>query len=61
MAGTKKVTLGLGFNAPILNFNDANLDACVSSFIQGGFTFARQACVSVQRIYAPKNIYPLLV
>ncbi|SDI41616.1 Acyl-CoA reductase [Alteribacillus persepolensis] len=58
---TKKVTLELGSNAPNIIFDDANLDDCVPSLIRGGVTFAGQACVSVQRIYAQRNIFPLLV
>ncbi|MFJ5768425.1 aldehyde dehydrogenase family protein [Psychrobacillus sp. NPDC093180] len=61
MAGTKKVTLELGSNAPNIIFNDANLDDCIPSLIKGGFTFAGQACVSVQRLYVQRDIFPLLV
>lgn len=61
MAGAKKVTLELGSNAPNIIFEDANLDNCVPSLIKGGFTFAGQACVSVQRIYVQRDIFPLLV
>jgi len=61
LAGAKKVTLELGSNAPNIIFDDADLDACVPSLIRGGFTFAGQACVSAQRIYIQKQVYPLLV
>lgn len=61
LAENKKVTLELGSNAPNIIFADANLDATVTSLIRGGFTFAGQACISVQRIYVQREVYPLLV
>ncbi len=61
MAGPRKVTLELGSNSPNLIFNDANLDIAVESILKGGFTFAGQACISVQRVYVQKDVYqPLL-
>ncbi len=61
MAGPRKVTLELGSNSPNLIFNDANLEIAVESILKGGFTFAGQACISVQRVYVQKDVYqPLL-
>lgn len=57
LAGSKKVTLELGSNAPNLIFEDANLDAAISSIVTGGFAYAGQACISVQRIYVQKTLY----
>lgn len=57
MAGPRKVTLELGSNSPNLIFNDANLDVAVESIVKGGFTFAGQACISVQRVYVQRDVY----
>jgi acyl-CoA reductase-like NAD-dependent aldehyde dehydrogenase len=57
MAQNKKVTLELGSNAPNIIFEDANLEIAVPSLIKGGFVYAGQTCVSVQRIYVHKQIY----
>ncbi|TBL76140.1 aldehyde dehydrogenase family protein [Paenibacillus thalictri] len=61
MAKSSKVTLELGSNAPNLIFDDADLDAAAASIVKGGFVYAGQACVSVQRVYVQQNAYqPLL-
>lgn len=39
------------------NEADANLDAAISSIVTGGFAYAGQACISVQRIYVQKTLY----
>jgi acyl-CoA reductase-like NAD-dependent aldehyde dehydrogenase len=57
MASPRKVTLELGSNAPNIIFNDANLELAVSSILKGGFSFAGQACISVQRVYVQKDVY----
>ncbi|MGG3471046.1 aldehyde dehydrogenase family protein [Neobacillus pocheonensis] len=57
MAGNRKVTLELGSNAPNIVFPDADLDAAVAGMVKGGFGFAGQACISVQRIYIHQDIY----
>ncbi len=61
MAKTKKVTLELGSNAPNIIFEDADIDATVTALVRGGFTFAGQACVSVQRVYIHREVYDELV
>ena len=60
-AGFKKVTLELGSNSPILVFDDANLENVAESLVKGGFGYSGQTCISVQRIYAHKEIYDQLV
>ncbi|BCJ86275.1 aldehyde dehydrogenase family protein [Effusibacillus dendaii] len=57
MAGNKKVTLELGSNSPNIIFADANLDLAATSMVKGGFSFAGQACISVQRIYVQTDVY----
>jgi acyl-CoA reductase-like NAD-dependent aldehyde dehydrogenase len=61
LAYNKKVTLELGSNAPNIIFEDANLDAAIPSLLKGGFAFAGQACISVQRIYVQKNLYQVFL
>jgi acyl-CoA reductase-like NAD-dependent aldehyde dehydrogenase len=57
MAGPRKVTLELGSNSPNLIFNDADLDLAVTCILKGGFAFAGQACISVQRVYVQRGVY----
>ncbi|WP_339233705.1 aldehyde dehydrogenase family protein [Oceanobacillus sp. FSL W7-1281] len=57
MAKKKKVTLELGSNAPNIIFEDGDLDIAVQSILQGGYTFAGQACVSAQRVYVQESVY----
>lgn len=57
MAGNRKVTLELGSNSPNIVFSDADLDAAVAGMVKGGFAFAGQACISVQRIYVHREVY----
>jgi acyl-CoA reductase-like NAD-dependent aldehyde dehydrogenase len=61
MALDKKVTLELGSNAPNIIFSDANLDLAVTGLVKGGFAFAGQSCISVQRIYVQREIYDQLL
>lgn len=57
LAGNRKVTLELGSNSPNIVFADANLDLAATSMVKGGFAFAGQACISVQRIYLQREVY----
>ncbi|WP_141430509.1 aldehyde dehydrogenase family protein [Bacillus sp. 03113] len=61
MAGNRKVTLELGSNSPNIIFPDADLEAAVNGVVKGGFAFAGQACISVQRIYVHKVVYQLFI
>ncbi len=57
-AGTiKKVSLELGGNAPLLIFDDADLDTAVSGAIASKFRNMGQTCVCANRIYAQSGIY----
>ena len=60
-AGRKKVTLELGGNAACIIDADqtSKLDNIVKRLITGIFYQAGQSCISVQRIYAHKDIYPI--
>lgn len=57
MAGMKKITLELGGNAGVIIHPDADIDFAAKRCAVGAFSFAGQICISVQRIYAQKNIY----
>jgi glyceraldehyde-3-phosphate dehydrogenase (NADP+) len=56
-AGTKKVTLELGGNAAAIVASDADLDYAVRRCVAGGFGYAGQTCISVQRIIIEATIY----
>ncbi|MCC7008641.1 MAG: aldehyde dehydrogenase family protein [Acidobacteria bacterium] len=56
-AGRKRVVLELGGNAGVIVDRDADLDAAVAKMVAGGFAYAGQSCVSVQRIYVHDAIY----
>jgi len=56
-AGMKKVVLELGGNAGVLIDDDADLDFAVSRIRTGGFGYAGQTCISVQRIFVMDAVY----
>lgn len=56
-AGKKRVTLELGGNAGCIIHDDADIDLAVRRCIAGGFSFAGQSCISVQRIFAHRKVY----
>jgi succinate-semialdehyde dehydrogenase/glutarate-semialdehyde dehydrogenase len=61
-AGTiKKVSLELGGNAPLLVFNDADIDTAVAGTIASKFRNMGQTCVCANRIYAQSGIYDTYV
>lgn len=53
----KKVSLELGGNAPLLVFDDANLDTAVAGAIASKFRNMGQTCVCANRLYAQNGIY----
>lgn len=56
-ATLKKVSFELGGNAPLIVFDDADLDAAVSGTIASKFRSSGQTCVCANRIYVQKDIY----
>lgn len=58
MAGLKKVTLELGSNAPNIIFEDGNLAKAAQSLVKGAFAFSGQVCISAQRVYIQRSVYP---
>jgi acyl-CoA reductase-like NAD-dependent aldehyde dehydrogenase len=55
-AGKKKVVLELGGNAGVIVDESADLDWAVKRCIAGGFKFAGQLCISVQRLFLHEAI-----
>ncbi len=53
-AGKKRVTLELGGNAAVMVHDDADLDLAAQKIVAGGFTYAGQSCISVQRVFVQK-------
>jgi len=53
----KKVSLELGGNAPLIVFNDADLDAAVEGTIVSKFRNMGQTCVCSNRIYVQDDVY----
>lgn len=56
-APKKRVGLELGNNAPLIIEADANLERAADRIVAGGFSFSGQSCISVQRVYAQREIY----
>ena len=56
-AGKKRVILELGGNAGVIVDESADLEFAVSRVATGGFAFAGQSCISVQRVYVHANIF----
>ncbi len=57
LAGKKRVCLELGGNAGVIVHTDADLAAAVPLIATGGFSYAGQSCISVQRIFVQEEIY----
>ncbi len=56
-AARKKVALELGGNAGVIVEADADLDRAASRCAAGGFAFAGQSCISVQRILVQRAAF----
>jgi aminobutyraldehyde dehydrogenase len=59
--GAKRTHLELGGKAPVIVFDDADLDAVVSGVRTFGFYNAGQDCTAACRIYAGARVYEKLV
>jgi len=55
-AGKKKVALELGGNAAVIVHGDADVDFAAERCALGGFSYAGQSCISVQRIFVQRNV-----
>jgi acyl-CoA reductase-like NAD-dependent aldehyde dehydrogenase len=56
-SGKKKVILELGGNAGVIIHNDADIEYAAERCVAGGFGYAGQTCISVQRILVQQSIY----
>jgi acyl-CoA reductase-like NAD-dependent aldehyde dehydrogenase len=55
-APRKKVSLELGNNSPVIIEPDADWKAAASKIAVGGYSFAGQSCISVQRVFVQSSI-----
>jgi acyl-CoA reductase-like NAD-dependent aldehyde dehydrogenase len=55
--GKKKVVLELGGNAGVIVHSDADLAYAADRCVVGGFSYAGQTCISVQRILVERSAY----
>jgi len=55
-AGKKKVMLELGGNAAVIVHSDADVQDAARKCVQGGFSYAGQSCISVQRILVQRAV-----
>src|SRR3984885_5786724 len=53
----KKISLELGGNAPLIVFDDADLDAAVEGTIISKFRNTGQTCVCANRVYVQDGVY----
>ncbi len=58
LANKKKVLLELGGNAAVVVEPDADMDFALARVLAGGFGYAGQTCISVQRVYVEKGLFP---
>src|SRR6478752_1045156 len=56
-AGKKKVVLELGGNAGVIVDKSADLDWAVKRCLVGGFSYAGQVCISVQRAFIHEDVW----
>ena len=56
-AGKKRVTLELGGNAGVIVHSDADLEHAAHRCVAGGFSYAGQTCISVQRILVQESVF----
>ena len=56
-SGKKKVVLELGGNAGVIVHSDADLAYAAERCVAGGFSYAGQTCISVQRILVEHSVY----
>ena len=56
-AGKKRVLMELGGNAAVIVDRDADIRHAAQRIVAGGFVFAGQTCISVQRVLAHERIF----
>lgn len=56
-APRKRVSLELGNNAPVIIEPDGDWESAASKIAVGGYAFAGQTCISVQRVYVHRSLH----
>jgi glyceraldehyde-3-phosphate dehydrogenase (NADP+) len=56
-SGKKKIILELGGNAGVIVDDSADLEFAVQRIAAGGFSYAGQSCISVQRVFVHDRVY----
>jgi acyl-CoA reductase-like NAD-dependent aldehyde dehydrogenase len=56
-AARKRVGLELGNNAPVIIEPSGDLAAAATKVAAGGYSFAGQSCISVQRVYVHRSVH----
>lgn len=57
-ASVKRTSMELGGNAPIIVFNDADLDLAIKGTLAAKFRNSGQTCICANRLLVQKDIYP---
>jgi glyceraldehyde-3-phosphate dehydrogenase (NADP+) len=57
IAGKKRVVLELGGNAGAIVHADADVDWAAERVAKGGYGYAGQSCISVQRVFVHRSVY----
>ena len=60
-AATPRVTLELGGNAAVIVCEDADLAKAIPKIVAGGYTYAGQSCISVQRVFVHASLQQQLL
>ncbi len=60
-SATPRVTLELGGNAAVIVCEDADLAKAVPKIVTGGYTYAGQSCISVQRVFVHGSLKSRLI
>ena len=60
-AGRKRLTLELGGNAAVIVNDDADVAYAAERVAWGGFTYAGQTCISVQRVFVHERVHDAFV
>ena len=59
--GVKKITLELGGHAPVIVFDDADIDQAVKQLVAAKFRNAGQVCISPTRFFVQEAVYAQFV
>lgn len=59
-AGRKRVALELGGNAGVIVDRNCDLELAAERIARGGFSYAGQSCISVQRVYVHRKLFRAL-